>query len=343
MMLYPSISVAGSTVGVALIALASIFVTGCASTSSDSSAYGSDSSPVPATVTLELERGPVGFALRELTQLSSINLVLMNGLELAQTGPHSFRERPAESVVREIARGLGYEIYEAPHYLFVFAPGYEALLEVNVEGLLASQTSELRAEVAFGADTPLYSGLALMGHALGHSFVADNAVAGALCGELRLHDVPIAAALTAMLQSARMNVGSFRIESTADYTFLSSVANVSGPRFSGDKASLSEGQRAMLGRRVSLMLPHREDEPGHIQGRLGASTLGEILPELSAQLGIPVTADRNMLRLPINPVAITMLPTETVLDLIIRQWLVPEFVYEIDGEGIRLRHVPATQ
>lgn len=342
-MLFPSRCAATHSVAAALITLASVLLMGCASTSSDSSKEKSDSSPMPAMVTLELERGPVGLALREISQIYSISVVLMNGLELAQTGPHSFRERRPESIVREISRDLGYEIYEAPHYLFVFAPGYEALIEVNVEGRLASQTAKLRADVAFGSDTPLYSGLALMGHTLGHTFIADNAVAEALCGELRLRDVPIAAALTAMLQSARVNAASFRIESTADYTFLSSMGNVSGRRYSGDKASLSEGERALLLRRVSLMLPHREDDPRHIQGRLGASTLGEVLPEISAQLGVPVTADRNMLRLPLNPMVMTMLPIETAMDLIIRQWLVPEFVYEVDGEGIRLRHVPATQ
>ena len=326
-----------------LITLASTGLAGCASTPDESPAENRVADSLAATVTFEFERGPVGLAMRELAEMSSISVVLMKGLELAQTGPHSFLDRPPESIVRKIARGLGYEVHQAPQYLFVFAPGYEALLEIDLEGLLADEVAGRRAEVAFGADTPLYSGLGLLGYTLGHTFVADNAVAGALCGELRLRDVSIAAALTAMLQSARLSEGSFRVESTADYVFLSSVANVSGPRFSGDRAALTTEQQSMLGRRVSLMLPVREEDPGHIQGHRGASTLGEVLLELSAQLEITITADPIMHRLPLNPVIISDTPIETAMDLIIRQWLIPEFFFEVAGTGIRLRHVPATR
>jgi len=326
-----------------LIAIASMSLAGCASTPGEPDAEMSNAIALPSTVTFEFERGPVGVAFREISRASSISVVLMKGLELAQTGPHSFLDRPPESIIRKISKGLGYKLHQAPQYLFVFAPGYEALLEVDVEGLLSDETSGLRAEVAFGAGTPLYSGLGLLGYTLGHTFVADNAVAGALCGELHLRDVSISSALTAMLQSARMSEGSFRIESTADYVFLFSAANVSGPRFSGDRAALTTAQQSMLRRRVSLMLPAREENPGHIQGHRGASTLGEVLPELSAQLGITVTADRIMHRLPLNPMVISDTPIETAMDLIIRQWLIPEFFFEVDGTGIRLRHVRAAR
>ena len=60
---------------------------------------------------------------------------------------------------------------------------------------------------------------------------------------------------------------------------------------------------------------------------------------MSEQLGLTVTSDAGMRRLPVNPVVMRKVPIETVLELIIRQWLVPEFGYELDGAGIRLRHV----
>ncbi len=89
------------------------------------------------------------------------------------------------------------------------------------------------------------------------------------------------------------------------------------------------------------MLPFPQDDPEHLRGRIGASTLGEVLEGLSEQIGVPVTADARMLRLPVNPAVMTDVRIATVLELLIRQWLVPEFAYAVDDTGIRLRHVPA--
>ena len=97
----------------------------------------------------------------------------------------------------------------------------------------------------------------------------------------------------------------------------------------------------MLGREVRVMLPFPQDDPEHLQGRIGASTLGEVLEGLSDQLGVPVTADANMHRLPVNPAVMTNVRVATALDLLIRQWLVPEFAYAVDDTGIHLRHVPS--
>ncbi len=106
-----------------------------------------------------------------------------------------------------------------------------------------------------------------------------------------------------------------------------------------NEASLTEEQRGTLGRRVNVTLPFPQGDPEHIQGRIGASKLGEVLDALSEQLGIPVTSDARMHKLPVNPVVMREVSIETALELIIRQWLVPEFGYELDSAGIRLRHV----
>ena len=225
--------------------------------------------------------------------------------------------------------------------MFVFAPGYEALRDVSVREGLDKQIAELRVDVAFGADTPLYSALALLGHTLGHTVIADNAIAAALCGEIRLKDVPLGAALDALLQSARVSRESFHVESTPDYTFVASTSNVGGRPLLLGEDSLTDEQVAMLGREVRVMLPFPQDDPEHLQGRIGASTLGEVLEGLSEQLGVPVTADANMHRLPVNPAVMTNVRVATALDLLIRQWLVPEFAYAVDDTGIHLRHVPS--
>ena len=320
------------------VVLASFVIFGCTSTPEDGRPAISSNAVETA---FDIERGPVGLAFRDLSEALSINVVLMNGLELGQAGPYHFDKREPAAAIREIADDLGYEIHDAPHYIFVFAPGYEALRDVSVREGLDKQIAELRVDVAFGADTPLYSALALLGHTLGHTVIADNAIAAALCGEIRLKDVPLGAALDALLQSARVSRESFHVESTPDYTFVASTSNVGGRPLLLGEDSLTDEQVAMLGREVRVMLPFPQDDPEHLQGRIGASTLGEVLEGLSDQLGVPVTADANMHRLPVNPAVMTNVRVATALDLLIRQWLVPEFAYAVDDTGIHLRHVPS--
>ena len=324
----------------AILAVCFVLVVGCASTPTGDTQEGLGGAEA---ITLDLERGPVGLALREVSKASSLNVVLMNGLELAQTGPYRFQDHEPRAAIGDIARDLGYEIHEAPHYVFVYAPRYGVLRDVVVADRLDSRAAALRADVAFGADTPLYSGLALLGHTLGHTIVADNAIGGTACGEIRLRDVPLATALEALLQSARVGRDSFYVESTPDYVFLGSAHNKPRPQLLTNGSSLTEEQRRTLGRRVSVTLPFPQGDPEHIQGHIGASTLGEALDALSEQLGLPVTADARMHKLPVNPVVMRDVSIETALELIVRQWLVPEFAYELNGAGIRLRHVSAPQ
>ena len=319
------------------LVLASFLLLGCATTPEDRRTGDSDEA---AERGLDIERGPVGLVFRELSEASSLNVVLMNGLELGQAGPYHFEKRSAAAAILEIARDMGYEIHDGPQYIFVFAPGYETLRDVSLSGAIDEQVAGLRADVAFGADTPLYSALALLGHTLGHTVIADNAIAGALCGEIRLKDVPLGTALEALLQSARISRDSFHVESTPDYTFVLSTGNIGRRTLLHGKDALTDEQAAMLGREVRVTLPFPQDDPQHLRGRIGASTLGGVLEGLSQQLGITVTADERMHRLPVNPVVMTNVRVATAIELLIRQWLVPEFVYSVDDTGIRLRHMP---
>ncbi len=319
------------------VVLASFVIFGCTSTPEDGRPAISSNAVETA---FDIERGPVGLAFRDLSEALSINVVLMNGLELGQAGPYHFEKRSGAAAILEIARDMGYEIHDGPQYIFVFAPGYETLRDVSLSGAIDEQVARLRADVAFGADTPLYSALALLGHTLGHTVIADNAIAGALCGEIRLKDVPLGTALEALLQSARISRDSFHVESTPDYTFLASTGNIGRRTLLHGKDALTDEQAAMLGREVRVTLPFPQDDPQHLRGRIGASTLGDVLEGLSQQLGISVTADERMHRLPVNPVVMTNVRVATAIELLIRQWLVPEFVYSVDDTGIRLRHMP---
>lgn len=303
-------------------------------------------SPQPAVeirdegrMSFEIEEEPVGIAIREFSERTTQGIVLMNGLELALAGPYSFDNRPAESIVRSIAGDLGYGVHRTEGYLFLYAPGYEALLEAPLENRLVDAARARRADLAFGANTPLYSAFGLLGRTLGHTIVGDNAIASAPCGEINLHDVPLETALSALLQSARIGAAAIRVESTPEYTFLTSVANVAPASLLLNEDPDDEAQRRLLQRRTTVNLLFPRGNEAHIVGRMGASTLGEVLPSLSEQLGVPVTADPLMNGLPINPTAIANVTVETALMLVIRQWLVPEFGYEISDGAIHLRRI----
>ena len=149
-----------------------------------------------------------------------------------------------------------------------------------------------------------------------------------------------ATARAALEQPGRIGRDSCYVESTADSTFGAATGNSGRRTLLHGKDALTDEQAAMLGREVRVTLPFPQDDPQHLQGRIGASTLGDVLEGLSEQLGITVTADERMHRLPVNPVVMTNVRVATAIELLIRQWLVPEFVYSVDDTGIRLRHMP---
>ena len=314
-----------------------ILLPNCASTPPDAST--SEVRPT-SVVTTTAERGPVGLLLRDISAEFPMDVVLMNGLELGQAGPYDFDKVSAHDVLQRIADDMGYETHVRPDYVFLYAPGYEALLDLSLEASIDRRAADFRVDIAIGSDTPLYSALALLGHAFAYTLVADNAIAGALCGEIHLRGASLTSALEALLQSARISGDVVRVESTPDYTFLASAGNRPRPPALIDAASVTREGRAILQRRVRVALPTRQNDPQRIEGQLGASTLEEILPELSAQLGERITAEASMAQLPVNPMLLIDLPIETVLELLIGQWLVPDFGYALEGNEIRLRRVP---
>ena len=64
--------------------------------------------------------------------------------------------------------------------------------------------------------------------------------------------------------------------------------------------------------------------------------LGELLPTLSSQLGVQVTADAGMANFPVLPMTCRNVPIRTALDLLVRQWPVAGFGYAVTPSGIRL-------
>jgi len=62
-----------------------------------------------------------------------------------------------------------------------------------------------------------------------------------------------------------------------------------------------------------------------------------VLDSLSQQLGILVVAEKGLEDLPVNPVVLNNVRVQTAMDLLIRQWLIPDFGYQVAGDRIVIR------
>ena len=260
-------------------------------------------------------------------------LVLMSGIETRRTPPMKCRNLPYLDFVRQLAEGAGCAFADCPHYCFVYPPGYESLLDLATEETLDASYANLSVSMTFSFDTPLFEACSLVSHTLGVSIVTDNIVAEARCGSLTVPEIPLAECLNAMLQSARVPKGRFKIDSTPEYTFIYSVDNRS-PR----TALLGEEPPGtMLDARVDVVLGIQLKGGGHLSVAPAASRLGDTLDTLSRQLGVTVTAERGLEALPVSPYVLNGVRVRTALDLLIRQWPVPGFGYEASADGIVIK------
>lgn len=325
------------------IVIALIAFAGCASVPDSGLASENDRVVLPDDpVDFSFERGSASLAVRMLDEASSINVVLMNGLEFLQVGPYAFENETPSAILEVIATDAHALVHESPDYTFIYPTGYEALLETSPGDSLSAEAPDVTFDIVFGADTPLYDALALLTHSTGYTMIADNAVAVSLCGETHLYDVTIEQALSALFRSARLSPQSIRIDSHASHTFVSAIGNRPRSKLFFTQDGWSGVHERRLKRRVSLSLPDRRTDGDSLQGQIGAKPLAEVLPALSDQLGILVTADANLSNLPVNPAVITDVPLEVALKLIINQWLLPEFGYRLTDEGVHLMHVGAS-
>lgn len=291
--------------------------------------------PIPSTV--HIERGPLGLALRRISRETGANLVLMSGVEEFRTGPFDFQNKTPAIMVKEAIAPAEYNTYLGTHYTFVAPPGYEALNAWEMGNRLAELNRDNRVDFFIGGGTPLYSALALLGHSLSVTLVADNAIAESLAGEINLHGATLDTALEALLRSCRIVPGTVNIETGPGYAFIYSKSNSMAANPMLNTGSLPGAIATKLSSPVSFTLPQAITSTSEIQGRRGATPLQEVLPTLRAQLGIPVTATADAGRLPVNPMAVRGVTAMTALDLVVRQWLVPAFGYEVTESGVHFR------
>lgn len=283
-------------------------------------------------ITLDVTEGMrLGEAVRRLGETSGGGAVLVAGMEILPAAPVHLTNSDYAEGLKRIVGARECEFQVRPHYVFVYPSGYGQLADVSLEGVLHPRFEALRATYAVGAGTDLYNALALLGDALQVTLVADNVVADAWCGELFLEDAPLSSILEAVLKSALVPADAVRVESTAEYVFIRSAANENRAPALLNPEEVDRGMQRRLENSVDVRLP------GPARGVAfgeGASPLAEVLPALSAQLGVDVTTDPSMADFPVNVAVLHEIPAKTALDLIVWQWPLPRYGYRVTAGGV---------
>ncbi len=295
------------------------------------------SKPVFSPVTFTREMSPAGEMLRAFGEQAGGGFVLMSGLEERTMSKVDFHREPYEQAVARFAEILDCTFTHTPYYYFILPPAYKALEMVSLADNLDARYTDMTVSAVFGAKTDLYVVFAALSESLGVTIVADNFITESYCGELHLPEAPLAVVLEAILQSARFSPDTLRLESTPDYIFLYAAQNENKASLRLDTGPLTAEQQALLDKEVSLSLPIvPEDKEGLLFSALPIP-LHEALYPLSEQLGIEVTAQRQLGDIPINPVVFKRLRLETAMDLLLRQWPLAQFGWELQTDRILIR------
>lgn len=326
---------------VALIVLAVLAAGGCVTTPTPVSPGGEDagSASQPA-VTLAQPASTLGEIVRRIGEEVGGGLVLMSGIEGQLIAPLDVSNVAYMTLVQQLADETGCTYHAFPNYAFIYPRGYEALIEVSVAGMLAPAFQKRTAAMTFGYDTPIFKILALLSHSLGATVFADNIVGDARCGAVTIEEVPLADCLEAMLRSARVPPGSLQVESTDQYTFLYGAGNMSPKAPLLNAGDLDAAQRAALDTEVTVILGARATDETHIDIEPGATPLRDVVASLSQQIGMAVTVESGMEDLPVNPCVFNRVSLRVAMDLLIRQWPVPEFGYQLAESQVTIKRRP---
>ena len=289
-------------------------------------------------VTLKLEQTTLGETVRAIGEAAGGSLVVMNGVETRPVGPVRFTRDEMAVVAKKLAGDSGCMVQDCGAYIFLYPldEHYAPLETVSMDGLLNGTFERMTGGMAFGSGLQLYAVCAWVSYAKNITLITDNVVSDNLCGELVLDDIPLAEAIEAVLKSARIHM--FDVESTDEFIFIRAKQNVTAASQLLNADQLTEQQRRSLMKRVNVVLPKKIDDGFEMTIR--PAPLRQMLPVLSKQLGVRIEADPSMYDFPVNPCVMNGVQLSTALDLLIRQWPVPEFGYEVLEDRIVIRRRP---
>lgn len=283
-------------------------------------------------VTIEMGPSTVADVAHAFSENIGGSLVFMSGIENRALPALSFKRQDYRKAVQEIAAVANCRAQETPYYCFVYPESHEPLTSVSLEGMLDPAFNSISVAVSLGFDTPLFEVFALMSRALGITVVADQVVGDARSGSLTLAQIPLPNAIEAILKSARAPQEAFQIESTPEYILIMSRANPTTRDTILNPDELDDAGKAKLDAVVNVVLPELPEEGDTMHVPPGASLLPDVLPHLSRQLGIEVTALAGLEDVPVMPCVLNKVRVRTAMDLLIRQWPVPKFGYRF-AEG----------
>ncbi len=289
-------------------------------------------------ITFNHETASLGDMVRTIGQESGGGIVAMAGLEERSIEAVSVQHEPYDSLVKQLANGA--ECLSAPlaNAYFIYPEQYQALLEISLEGRLNEHFTAMNASVAFGAKTRLSNVFSVLSESLGTTIVPDNLIADAVCGEIFMDKAPLQAVLEAVLMSARIPAQEIAVDCTGEYLFIASLRNTAPKTvLLSDENSLSPEQKAELERVVDVVMPETGENP--IQAAFSAkpTRLKDVLTPLTRQMNIEVAAKKVLADVPINPCTMHKVRVRTAMDLLIRQWPVPNFGYEMNGNQLLIR------
>ncbi|MFM1920730.1 MAG: hypothetical protein RLZZ303_2364 [Candidatus Hydrogenedentota bacterium] len=312
---------------------------GCASTpessSPDATAPGrQESAPTKARANVSTPSGKVTIE-QPLTALVDIvrlfgqqeagGIVLMHGLGFETAGPFSWNNRAFNDAVADFATAAGINVSMNPAYAFLHPQGYEILNDWTVPELPGG--AAVASGVALGHGTKLSSAAAFLSHITGVTILVDNVVADARTGEMWLPSLPLHTVLEAVLKGARVPPSSVRVSVAERMVMIQTVANKSELQRIGPGVPELEA-------RATVYLPSSPARPQLFSMSFEARTLSEVLPALSAQLGIPVEAASGFGELPVEQCVFVDQPRDAILRGLIAQWPAPGIGYRWTGSGV---------
>lgn len=301
------------------------------------------SSPTPAEkpsfpdITFTHAPGPAGDILRALGEQAGGGVVLMSGLEERAVPGVSFKQEPYDRALARFAESIASVCTHTAHYYLILPSEYNALQEVVLEDKLDPLYRDIKAGAVFGAKTPLFSVFSALSVSLDITILADNYIAESRCGELHLPELPLPVILAAILQSARIGTDAFTVESTPEYIFFRAPRNEHPPSVRIESASPPADAQALLDKRVSVTLPPLPDSKNQFVMASEPMPLREVLYPLTEQLGIEVVAQRRLADIPVNPCVFRNVRLSTALDLLIRQWPLAQFGWELQSGRVVLK------
>jgi len=312
---------------------------GCATTSVTSTEPGSLASAEAMfpTVDITINQNTLGKTVRKIGEEVGGGLVSVYGLEDRPTGVINLHGVTYEKMVTRLADVTKCSYQKRSYYYFLYPNEYALLLDYNLESLLPERYSDMSTTIALGTKTSLFNAFAMLSDSLGITVIADNIVADAVTGEITLENAPVYAVIEALLQSALIPPNDIELDATDEYIFVYARGNNHSDTLLLNKAQLTPEQLAFLDKKINLTLPRPHGDEEAIPFYLDAFPLGDTLDSLASQIGLSITIEKEIQRLPVNHVIMNDVRVETALNLVIRQWLVPRFGYELYNDRIHIR------